>query len=182
MKLLLLALAFAVLDAQIVGFVDYADCNSIQGWAADRGKLNVPVSVDYTGGSVLANGARPDVGAYLKDNGLHGFSIKAAFTGLVNLKVSVGGVTLSGGARSFNCLASTPTPPPPTPQSGPFISTGIMIVNGEIVADGTVLAMWTSPAVTPCRPKTIALDATYFYVCVQDGSPDKGKWKKVRWE
>src|SRR5262249_31345583 len=56
------------------GYVDAADC-SVRGWAADRRRLNTPITVTIfwptlTGvlqETVLANGQRPDVGAYLGD-------------------------------------------------------------------------------------------------------------------
>ena len=66
--------------ANYQGFLDQADCGFISGWAADRARLNTSVSVDVYDGAnriatVLANQSRPDVGAYLGDNGLHGFSL-----------------------------------------------------------------------------------------------------------
>jgi hypothetical protein len=61
------------------GNLDVAGCTSIEGWAADRDHLNASIGVEiYEGttlvGSAAANGPRPDVGAFLGDNGLHGFS------------------------------------------------------------------------------------------------------------
>jgi subtilisin family serine protease len=62
------------------GFVDYASCDSIVGWAADRNQLNGSITVSIYDGStfvtnVVANTLRSDVGSYLGDNGLHGFAI-----------------------------------------------------------------------------------------------------------
>ncbi|HEU4712998.1 MAG TPA: RICIN domain-containing protein [Pyrinomonadaceae bacterium] len=62
------------------GFVDYAGCDSIVGWAADRNQLNGSITVSIYDGStlvanVVANTLRSDVGSYLGDNGLHGFAI-----------------------------------------------------------------------------------------------------------
>jgi hypothetical protein len=62
-----------------VGFLDHAGCDTIAGWAADRNRLNTPITVSfYDNGTlfstVLANLSRPDVATYLGDNGLHGFS------------------------------------------------------------------------------------------------------------
>jgi subtilisin family serine protease len=62
------------------GFVDFASCDSITGWAADRARLNTSITVGIYDGStlvtsVLANNLRSDVGSYLGDNGLHGFAI-----------------------------------------------------------------------------------------------------------
>lgn len=63
-----------------VGYVDAANDYGIRGWAADRNQLNTSISVSlYDGGALietsLANQLRADVGAYLGDNGLHGFTI-----------------------------------------------------------------------------------------------------------
>jgi hypothetical protein len=62
------------------GYLDEASCDVIFGWAADRNRLNTAVSVDiYDGGNkiatVTADQPRSDVGAYLGDNGLHGFAL-----------------------------------------------------------------------------------------------------------
>ena len=62
------------------GYVDSASCNGISGWAADKNRLNVPITVTlWDGGtqvaSTTANGSRGDVGGLLGDNGFHGFSI-----------------------------------------------------------------------------------------------------------
>jgi hypothetical protein len=63
------------------GYVDYANCTAIAGWAADRNSLNQPINVEIwdgstnlTSGGISANASRPDVGAYLNDNGNHGFT------------------------------------------------------------------------------------------------------------
>jgi hypothetical protein len=63
-----------------IGYVDHLGCDTIQGWAADRNRLNTSINVEIYDGTTLlatalANGARPDVGAFLGDNGLHGFSM-----------------------------------------------------------------------------------------------------------
>src|SRR5262249_60782634 len=68
------------LTSSDVGFVDGADCNTLRGWAADRNRLNTSINVQIYDGStlistVLANNSRPDVGAAIGDNGMHGFSI-----------------------------------------------------------------------------------------------------------
>jgi hypothetical protein len=62
------------------GNLDHAGCDTLAGWAADDNRLNTPINVSvYDNGAlvttVLANLSRPDVGIYLGDNGLHGFSI-----------------------------------------------------------------------------------------------------------
>jgi hypothetical protein len=66
--------------ANYVGTLDHAGCDTITGWAADDNRLNTSITVFiYDNGVLLttlvANGSRPDVGTYLGDNGLHGFSI-----------------------------------------------------------------------------------------------------------
>ena len=63
-----------------VGHVDAVHCDRIVGWAADRARLNASIYVSlYDGGSLIATTpaelARPDVGAYLGDDGRHGFAI-----------------------------------------------------------------------------------------------------------
>jgi len=63
-----------------IGFVDSADCYAIRGWAADRNRLNTPISVSLYDGdtlitTLLASQPRSDVNTYLGDNGPHGFSI-----------------------------------------------------------------------------------------------------------
>ena len=62
------------------GYIDSADCNYISGWAADRNRLGIPITVSiYNDSSLLATVSaqqlRADVGAYLGDNGMHGFNI-----------------------------------------------------------------------------------------------------------
>ncbi len=62
------------------GNVDILSCSTIAGWAADRDTLNSSITISIYDGSTLldtitANGSRPDVGTFLGDNGLHGFSI-----------------------------------------------------------------------------------------------------------
>jgi hypothetical protein len=67
------------LPPNYAGTLDAANCTTLAGWGADRNRLNTPINVSfYKDGTllttVLANLSRPDVGAYLGDNGLHGFS------------------------------------------------------------------------------------------------------------
>ncbi len=63
-----------------VGFVDSVSCSAVSGWAADRTRLNAPISVDLIldgvpVGRAIANSLRPDVGAFLGDSGAHGYSL-----------------------------------------------------------------------------------------------------------
>lgn len=66
--------------ADFVGYVDTANRYEISGWAADRNRLNTSIRVSLYDGdrlitTLLADEFRSDVGAYLGDNGLHGFTI-----------------------------------------------------------------------------------------------------------
>lgn len=63
-----------------IGYIDRADCYGICGWAADRNRLNISITVSLYDGdalitTILANQLRKDVGSYLGDNGAHGFTI-----------------------------------------------------------------------------------------------------------
>lgn len=63
-----------------IGHVDTADGYAIRGWAADRNRLNTSINVSLYDADTLittlpANILRSDVGAYLGDNGMHGFAI-----------------------------------------------------------------------------------------------------------
>ncbi|WP_266362749.1 putative Ig domain-containing protein [Tellurirhabdus rosea] len=78
------------------GHLDIAECGYIQGWAADRSRPNESIQVDvYINGQfvskVLANQSRPDVGAALGDNGLHGFVylLPAAYRSAGNYTIEV---------------------------------------------------------------------------------------------
>ncbi len=67
------------LPPSYIGSLDAANCTTLAGWGADRNRLNTSINISfYKDGAllttVLANLSRPDVGAYLGDNGLHGFS------------------------------------------------------------------------------------------------------------
>ncbi len=69
-----------VADPSYAGFLEVADCNEIEGWAADRNRPNTPIKVSIYDGqtlvtTVLANLSRSDIAQFLGDNGLHGFQI-----------------------------------------------------------------------------------------------------------
>jgi hypothetical protein len=105
-----------------VGFVDVADCNSIAGWAADRNHLGTAISVRlYDGNTLLAtvpaNQPRPDVGTFLKDNGLHGFSIPTpaalkSGTHTLSVRYESSNINLGNSPKTLNCTSPTPTPTP----------------------------------------------------------------------
>ncbi|HEY6250261.1 MAG TPA: IPT/TIG domain-containing protein [Candidatus Angelobacter sp.] len=103
--------------ANYVGYVDHLGCDSINGWAADRNRLNTSINVRvYDSGTLIAivpaNLTRPDVGQFLGDNGIHGFSISTPAslqdgqthevhidfeTSAVDLTNSPAGLTCTGG-------------------------------------------------------------------------------------
>jgi hypothetical protein len=67
-------------DHDYVGHVDVANERTIYGWAADRKRPNVPITVSLYDGSgriatTTAALTRSDLAAYLGDNGRHGFAI-----------------------------------------------------------------------------------------------------------
>ena len=67
-------------QANYAGWVDSASCSGINGWAADKSRLNQPITVSLWDGatqiaSTTANASRADVGGVLGDNGLHGYSM-----------------------------------------------------------------------------------------------------------
>ena len=64
-----------------MGSIDSATCVGITGWAADQSNPGTAITVSLWYGStqiasVTANGFRPDIGALLGDNGLHGFTLQ----------------------------------------------------------------------------------------------------------
>ncbi|HKV39680.1 MAG TPA: hypothetical protein VJX67_10730 [Blastocatellia bacterium] len=105
----------SVLTPNYVGFVDTMTCNTIGGWAADRSRLNQPISVSIYDGNTLiitlkAGQVRNDVGTFLGDNGLHGFSTvtpPALLTGTthtIHVKFETGATELTGGSpASLTC-------------------------------------------------------------------------------
>src|SRR4030095_11934558 len=116
------SLTCATSNANNVGFLDYANCSVIGGWAANLNNLNSPVSVDIFDGSnkiatTIANLSRPDVGAYLGDNGLHGFNIstpvalKDGQTHSVTARVTGESADLLGTPQNISCSATVITQP-----------------------------------------------------------------------
>lgn len=99
------------------GWVDFADCNVIRGWAADKSRLNTSINVGIYDGTTLltsvpASQLRSDVGAYLKDNGLHGFNVAtpdALKTGQHTLSVKFESLAtqLSNSPKSLNCVQTS---------------------------------------------------------------------------
>jgi hypothetical protein len=99
------------------GFLEVGDCNTISGWAADRNRLNTSITVSIYDGNTLvttvtANQSRPDVGNFLGDNGLHGFSIatpaslKNGQPHTVRVKFESSSTELNNSPKTINCLSS----------------------------------------------------------------------------
>lgn len=187
----------ATLSAQIVGFVDHATCDGVEGWVADTKNLNTSINVTMssdgpvTAVTQLANGYRADVGAYLKDNGYHGFKIIVPWKGPMVLKITSGTIVLTGGsAIPLNCGTPTPPPPPTTTPTAPTTpptatvrpGTGILIVGFNpitIIVDGTVVPMFGSKSISSCIPGFIdPHTAGEIWMCVKI-APGQGQWRKV---
>jgi hypothetical protein len=106
------------LPPNYIGTLDAANCTTLAGWGADRNRLNTPINVSfYKDGAllttVLANLSRPDVGAYLGDNGLHGFSF-ATPSGLLDgnshslsARLEGSSTNLAGSPISLTCGSGT---------------------------------------------------------------------------
>ncbi|MFN7939120.1 MAG: putative Ig domain-containing protein [Bryobacteraceae bacterium] len=110
-----------VAQPQYEGYLDQSNCDLLKGWAADRSRPNQSINIEIWDGTTLvttvqANQNRPDVGAYLKDNGNHGFLIQTP-SGLKdgrahNIQVRFAGTTaqLVNSPAPISCGA--PTLPP----------------------------------------------------------------------
>jgi hypothetical protein len=128
------------------GWVDVADCNSIIGWAADRNRLNTSIIVKiYDGGtlvtSVLASDLRSDVGAYLGDNGRHGFAIptptrfKDGLPHTLRVKFESSTTELYGSPKTLNCVTYYEIV---ARHSGKCLD-----IAGGSTATGAMLTQWT---------------------------------------
>lgn len=100
-----------------IGFIDHASCDTIIGWAADRNRLNTPITVEIYDGTTLvaivnANLSRPDVGSFLGDNGLHGFniitpaSLKTGLAHAIHLRFETAATELTGSPANITCAAA----------------------------------------------------------------------------
>lgn len=107
--------------ALYAGYLDSANCTGFSGWAANHGVLNQSFALDVVQGSttlvtVLADLSRPDVGAYLGDNGIHGFSfatpiaLKDGAPHVVNLRFSGTSTLIGNSPQTLQCAAPVPTP------------------------------------------------------------------------
>ncbi|HYM01283.1 MAG TPA: S53 family peptidase [Blastocatellia bacterium] len=97
-----------------IGFIDALNCTRIAGWAADKNRLNQPISVSIYDGTTLivtlrAGQVRNDVGAFLGDNGLHGYSTPtpaSLMTGTahsIHVKFETGPTELTSSPQSLTC-------------------------------------------------------------------------------
>ena len=112
------------------GSVDHNGCDSIAGWAADRYRADTPINIQiYDSGFLVAtttaNIYRPDVGNYLLDNGLHGFSVptplnfKDGFQHNISVRFETSSTELSGSPQTLTCVG-----PPPAMTAEHYIVTG----------------------------------------------------------
>lgn len=133
-----------------VGYVDAANCSLIGGWAADRNRLNTPIQVTlYDGASpiqtVLANGHRPDVGAFLGDNGNHGYTItippllKDGKTHSLHVRFESSTFDLNNSPASITC--------PETPNYAGYVD----------VANCSTIAGWAADRNQPSVPITVTI-------------------------
>src|SRR5215471_612268 len=109
----------AFLPPDYIGFVDSATCTSVSGWAADKNHLNTSINIELYDGTTLiaivpAANSRPDVGTFLGDNGLHGFSIpmpdalKTGAAHSLHVKFAASATDLTGSPASITCATATP--------------------------------------------------------------------------
>ncbi len=103
------------------GYVDHTGCDVIGGWAADRNNLGNPIAVKiYSDGMFMANLSanlsRPDVGSFLGDNGLHGFTVatppflKDGQTHQITAYFDSSAVALTNSGASLFCAPASPPP------------------------------------------------------------------------
>jgi hypothetical protein len=174
------------LQAAVVGFVDIANCSTVEGWAADTAKLNQSIIVTLGSRTVTANLPRPDVGRVIGDNGLHGFRIAGPYyNGTYTVQVTGG--TLSGGTFTLsNCGNPPVVQPPPVTTSDAWtlklgdkvdIGFGLMLtaVNGRIVIglDGTTVPLYEDPLKPQCRESAFGRRGKDLYFCAD------GTWWRV---
>ncbi len=100
------------------GHIDNASCSTVNGWAADRARLNTSIPVDFYidgafAGSTTAGQYRGDIAGYLGDNGNHGFSwpVPAGFQtgGNHTVEARYGSTSqgLNSGPRTFACTGTS---------------------------------------------------------------------------
>ncbi|HEX8197851.1 MAG TPA: M23 family metallopeptidase, partial [Pyrinomonadaceae bacterium] len=127
-----------------VGNIEVASCSEVRGWAANTEQPNNIVNVSIYDGSTLittipANQPRPDVGAYLNDNGLHGFQYtfpSALATGAHSISVKISGANteIDNSPKSITCG----TPPPSTHYEGYLDQADCNLIKGWAVNRNSV--------------------------------------------
>jgi hypothetical protein len=106
-------------SANYVGYFDFADCNQIYGWAADRNRPNTPINIGIYDGSTLiatvsASGYRSDVGTLLGDNGFHGFtiatpqSLKNGQSHSISARFENSSTNLANSPKALSCSTAVP--------------------------------------------------------------------------
>jgi len=100
------------------GYVDAANCQTISGWALDKNRPGVTITVGIYDGSILvgtvtADQSRPDVASVAGDSGMHGFSYTVPASlrdgGTHNLHVvyeSIAGSDLPGSPKTLTCAST----------------------------------------------------------------------------
>lgn len=160
------------------GYVDSKSCTAITGWAADKSIKNysIQVALSFPGNFTLhlAANPRPDVGTFLGDNGLHGFTIPVPEAAKMGQSVQIDVLFTNGKSiASFllTCPSST-TPPPPDNSYVKGCLTGL-----ELPYNIYVPFKKKYVAGEKCLPGWWDADDNYLYFC----NGDKQQWKKLRW-
>jgi hypothetical protein len=122
------------------GHLDVVDCRHISGWALDRHRLDLPVTLDIYDihdsvidvYSVVADDLRPDVGS-------HGFNLSfprslSIASHRITVKIRGTNFQLENSPQSFQCSADTvaPTVIINSPSGNPFVTSNSSVnVNGN---------------------------------------------------
>lgn len=174
-----------------IGFVDVKNCGSAIGWGADRNRLNQSLDLSlYADGivvqTVTASIHRGDVGAFLKDNGNHGYilgipvDLQDGRPHTYQVKYEQSNVNLGS---SFTQTCGTIPITSSVFRPGP----GILLVGDpagkytQIGLDGTTVPLWGSlNQNVPCWTGELAPDPTGqgIYIC----KAPPADWKRIRWE
>lgn len=172
-----------------IGFIDVKTCGKVDGWAADWNRLNQPLNVSlYAEGSTLstvtASISRPDVGAFLKDNGRHGYTLPMPLD-LQDGRPHVYTVRYEQSATVLGTFTQTCGSIPIT-ASIMRAGQGMMIVANpagytEVAIDGGQVPIWGSLNQTiPCWKGELAPDPAGqgIYVCTSGPA----NWRRIKFE
>jgi Ricin-type beta-trefoil lectin domain-like len=162
------------------GWVDVADCNSIIGWAADRNRPSTSIVVTIYDGSsfvtsVLASDLRSDVGAYLGDNGRHGFAIptptrfKDGLPHTLRVKFESSTTELYGSPKTLTCITYYELV---ARHSGKCLD-----VAGGSTATGAMLTQWTCVGVPNQHFRIVSVGGGYNKIVARHS----GKVLDVQW-